>query len=197
MNELPLFSEDALYRKADHREFTALGQNFIFYEFSIGFTSHRLLQDQFEDWFCSKGQYLADLDNTAGNQRRLRDLAWHIWFRGRPRYDASRPRRRISKQFTQPILSYRDLLIEDMEPLFEDSTFWLAERLGYDRDLGHIWKTLLTPLHVACTRTHLERLIVDDIPSPWRSVPIPGPDMTATWIPDLPSRRRTGLSITS
>jgi len=195
MNELPRFSEDPLYKKADRWEFTAHDQDFVFYEFSLGFVSHRLLEDQFEDWFGSMGRYLANLDDTVANQRRLRDLARHLWCRGRPAHDASRPQRRISRPSLEPLLRYRDLLTKDMDPLFEDSTFWLAERLRFDRDLGHIWKVLITPLHIAPTREQLERLIIDDAPSPWRSVALSHPYTPATWTPELPSRRWHGSSV--
>ncbi len=194
MSDLPRFSEDALYKRADRWEFTAHDQDFVFYEFSLGFVGHRLLGDQYEAWFGTKGRYLADLEDTAANRRRLRDMARHLWCRGRPAHDASRPHRRIGRPSLEPLLSYRDLLTEDMEPLFEGSTFWLAERLRFDRDLGHIWKILIAPLHIARTREQLERLIIDDVPSPWRLVTLSPPHTPATWTPDWPSRRGLGAS---
>lgn len=195
MNEPPLFHEDPLYHKADRSEFTALDQEFVFYEFSIGFVSHRFFREQFEDWLATKGRYLADLNDTPATTRRLRDLAWHIWFRARPARNPSRPLSLTGESPRGKPLSYCDLLTQDMEPLFEGSTFWMAERVDFDRDLGHIWKVLIAPLHVARTCVDLERLIADDVPSPWRSTPIPGPDRTVTWAPDLPSRRRIEPSI--
>jgi len=197
MRDLPLFNDDPLYKKADRSEFTALGQNFVFYEFSIGCVSHRFFRDQFEVWLSTMGRYLAGLDDTPATKQRLRDLAWHIWFRSRPAHDPSHPLYQAHESPRENPHSYCDLLTQDMEPLFEGSTFWLAERLSYDRDLGHIWKVLIAPLHLARTRVQLEQLIVDDVPSPWRSVLIPGSDTPATWLPDLPSRRQTGLSIAS
>ena len=196
-DNIPLFKKDSFYKKADRSEFTALGQNFVFYEFSIGFVSHRFFRDQFEVWLSTMGRYLAGLDDTPATKQRLRDLAWHIWFRGRPAHDPSSPLYLTHESPRENPISYCDLLTHDMDPLFERSTFWLAERLRFDRDLGHIWKVLIAPLHIARTRAHLERLIVDDIPSPWRSALISEPNTPVAWGPDLPSRRRTGSSITN
>jgi hypothetical protein len=186
---LPLFNEHPLYEKSDRWEFMAHDQTFVLYEFSIGFVSHRLFREQFELWLGTTGRYLAGLEDSPANTRRLRDLAWHLWYRGRPHHDASRPVHRTGPYSGENPLRYRDLLTEDLRPLFEESTFWLAERLVFGRNGGHIWKVLVGPLHVAPTRVALERLILDDIASPWRRVyclPSPAP---GEWLPDRPSRR--------
>jgi len=192
MSGLPFFSEDPIYRKADRYEFVAHGQIFDLCELSIGFVSHRLLRDQFEDWLASKGRYIAILDETETNDRRLRDLAWHIWFRARPANNVARSCRRIDRPPWGNPLRYRDLQTEDLKPLFETSTFWMAERLDFARDWGHVWKTLISPLHIARTRSDIERLIIEDIPSPWQSVMIA--DVCA---PNLPSRKPFGSSAAS
>ena len=191
MNELPLFREDPLYKKSDRWEITAHDQTFVLYEFSIGFVAHRIFREQFEDWLSTKGLFIANLDGTPENIRRLQDLAWHLWYRSRPTFDSSRPgRRRISKNCTEIPLRYRDLLTDDLRPVFEDSSFWLAERAEWDRDLGHVWKILVSPFHIARTRIDIERLILDDAPSPWRMVPRESPATSDKWVPDRPSRRQ-------
>jgi hypothetical protein len=188
-NDLPLFQKHPLYEKSDRWEYSAHGQTFVLYEFSIGFVSHRFFRDQFEDWLCTMGRYLAGLDDTPETMRRLRDLASHLWYRGRPAHAAARPVYRIGKEHAEIPVRYGDLLTEDLRPLFEDATFWLAERLDFDRDLGHIWKVLLSPLHLAPTRDALKRLIDDDVPSSWRTVYRHQPSIPDEWIPDWPSRR--------
>lgn len=184
----PFFNPHPLYKKADRWEYPAHGQTFVLYEFSIGFVSHRFFREQFEDWLATKGRYLAGLEDTPQTTRRLRDLAWHLWYRARPAHHASRPVYRNGDQPAGSLLRYEDLLTGDLKPLFEESTFWMAERLDFDRDLGHIWKVLLGPLHLAPTRAALERLILDDVPSPWRHV-WPQPHLPGEWVPDRPSRR--------
>jgi len=188
-DDLPLFKNDPIYHKADRWEYSAHGQTFVLYEFSVGFVSHRLFREQFEDWLATMGRYLAGLDGAPATTRRLRDLAWHLWFRGRPAHDASRPPYLTGKPARETPLRYRELLTEELTPLFEDSMFWLAERLDFDRDLGHIWKVLLGPLHIAPTRAALERLIDDDVSSPWRIVHRHQPSIPDERIPDWPSRR--------
>ena len=183
------FKNDTIYRKVDRSEIQAHGQTFVIYEMSIGFVSHRLLLEQFEAWVETKGRYLTGLDNIPENTRHLRDLAWHIWYRGRLSYDTSQPRRRLSKNFGEVPLPWHQLITDDLRPVFKDSTFWLAERVAWDCDLGHIWKLLINPLHLARTRADLENLLLNDAPSHWRTVLHARSSATNQWMPDRPSLR--------
>ena len=171
-----LFKNGPLYETIERGIFESHGQKYVIYGFTVAFISHRLFREQFECWLFFAAKHLGVAVDTSVTPKQISDLGYHIWFRGRP---AMRRPRNIT------VAKYRDLQVVELKPVHEETTVWIAERLKFDRDLGHIWKMLLVPLHISSTRTDLEALILNDVPSPWREYL----SDDGAVLPDRPSRK--------